>query len=303
MTACASLTCGAALAVPALTVDAYPSSYAASAAPYDAASVEAGAHLYQSLCAQCHGAGGQGDGPLAKRLQPAPADLTAPHLGLHLHGDMYWWITHGYAGSAMPAFEARTTELERWQLVDYLTALSLGYQARSLDERPVAGSPWLPSINFRYPIGKGDFAQLSESQPDSPVLLVLIRDPAECSRIGELGVAPSSVPGAGFKTLAVVEPGVRCPRPPPPGVDVVPDTGGEIYAAWSHYRRTLAQPDFRDEQPEPARMELLVDRYGYVRARWRADEGARKASTNALLSALQILAQEPEFPPADVHAH
>lgn len=36
-----------------------------------------GREIYMSYCATCHGAGGQGDGVLARDLPVAPADLTA----------------------------------------------------------------------------------------------------------------------------------------------------------------------------------------------------------------------------------
>lgn len=300
---CGSMACGLAIAIPALTVAAFPSSYSRSSAPYDVSSVAAGGRLYRALCAQCHGERGQGDGPLARSLNPAPADLTAPHLGWHLHGDMYWWITHGFAGSAMPPFESRTTDLERWQIVNYLMALSLGYQARSLGERPLPDSPWLASIDFRYPRGNGDYVQLSELQLTSTILLVLIRDAAELSRVSELAAQTRELTGTDLKFIVVLGQGLGWSAVDQPAMDVVSDERGEIYAAWSHYRRTLAQPDFRDELPEPARMELLVDRYGYVRARWRADEGVRKPTVQALKSALDTFAREPEFSLADAHAH
>lgn len=38
--------------------------------------VETGRASYADLCAGCHGAGGQGDGPLAAGLEDTPADLT-----------------------------------------------------------------------------------------------------------------------------------------------------------------------------------------------------------------------------------
>jgi putative copper resistance protein D len=298
-----SIVCALAIAAPALTVDAYPSTYHPTAASYDTASVVAGARLYGALCAQCHGVRGQGDGPLAANLKPAPADLTAPHLGWHTHGDMYWWITHGYPGSAMPAFESETTEFERWQIVNYLMALSLGHQARTLSERPVPNGPWLAAINFRYASAGGGFAQLSELQLNAPALLVLIRDAAELSRLDSLARQANSLAETGLKVIVVLAPQLRRPDSVPADVEIVCDVDGEIFAAWSHYRRTLAQPDFRDELPEPARMEVLMDRYGYVRARWRGDEGAMAPTTDALHAALETLAMEPAFPVADVHAH
>jgi len=35
-----------------------------------------GAELFKTYCASCHGAGGQGNGPLARVLRQPPADLT-----------------------------------------------------------------------------------------------------------------------------------------------------------------------------------------------------------------------------------
>lgn len=35
-----------------------------------------GSHEYRNSCATCHGANGQGDGPMAQWLTKAPADLT-----------------------------------------------------------------------------------------------------------------------------------------------------------------------------------------------------------------------------------
>lgn len=42
----------------------------------EAPDAEAGARLYASVCASCHGAEARGDGPEAERLAARPADLT-----------------------------------------------------------------------------------------------------------------------------------------------------------------------------------------------------------------------------------
>lgn len=46
-----------------------------------AGDAEAGAVIYQSYCAVCHGSEGRGDGPLAAELPVVPADLAALSLG------------------------------------------------------------------------------------------------------------------------------------------------------------------------------------------------------------------------------
>ena len=42
--------------------------------------LERGQSLYALNCAPCHGAGGKGDGPSAKTLDPPPRDHTDPEL-------------------------------------------------------------------------------------------------------------------------------------------------------------------------------------------------------------------------------
>jgi len=38
-------------------------------------------------------------------LNPTPADLTAAHVDDHTEGDLFWWLTHGIAGTAMPPWQ------------------------------------------------------------------------------------------------------------------------------------------------------------------------------------------------------
>jgi copper transport protein len=83
------------------------------------AQIEAGQRIYLQNCATCHGAEGKGDGPAAANLNPKPADLTV-HAPLHTEGDLYWWVTHGISGTAMPAWESTLTDLQRWQVVTFV---------------------------------------------------------------------------------------------------------------------------------------------------------------------------------------
>src|SRR5439155_835891 len=75
---------------------------------------------------------GAGDGPGGGRLLRRPADLRAPHTAQHTAGDLFWWITHGIPLAAMPAFGDRVSDEERWDLVNFLRALSSAHAARSL---------------------------------------------------------------------------------------------------------------------------------------------------------------------------
>ena len=115
--------CGAALCLRVVLVDAYPTSYMANPLPPDAAVVEQGAALFGAHCSPCHGPTGRGDGPAAAALDGPPADLTADHVDDHTDGDIFWWLTYGMAGTAMPGFEGTLSDTERWQLIRFVRSL------------------------------------------------------------------------------------------------------------------------------------------------------------------------------------
>lgn len=87
------------------------------------ASVAAGRAVFQLRCQACHGDRGRGDGPLAVALEPKPADLLL-HAPQHTPGELFYFISEGVPGSAMPAWKGALSETERWQLVHYLMTLA-----------------------------------------------------------------------------------------------------------------------------------------------------------------------------------
>ena len=115
--------CGAALCLRVVLVDAYPTSYVVNPLPPGPATVERGTALFNTHCAPCHGPAGRGDGPAAAALAAPPADLTAEHVDDHTDGDIFWWLTYGMAGTAMPGFEHTLSDAERWQLIRFVRSL------------------------------------------------------------------------------------------------------------------------------------------------------------------------------------
>ena len=103
--------------------------------------------IYDNNCAQCHGAGGGGDGPGAATMQPkepAPANFLDPDLINNLSPfKAFNTTTFGIEGTAMPNFSALTEE-QRWAAALYLFSLrfltedaAAGkklFEARKLDE-------------------------------------------------------------------------------------------------------------------------------------------------------------------------
>jgi mono/diheme cytochrome c family protein len=86
----------------------------------DEESLAAGALLYASNCAICHGETGEGDGPAAAGLELAPSDLHEGHVQENTDGALFFIISHGKPDTPMPAWDNVLDEDERWHVVNFL---------------------------------------------------------------------------------------------------------------------------------------------------------------------------------------
>ena len=91
--------------------------------PATADHLAAGAALYQTHCAACHGATGKGDGPAGEQLTPPPANLSFTRM-TPIGSDrfFFWTIAEGGEplGTAMPVFGDQLKDEEIWQIVRYV---------------------------------------------------------------------------------------------------------------------------------------------------------------------------------------
>ena len=102
----------------------------AMAKPGDAKKGEA---IYAKRCAACHGAEGDGLGPVAERLNPPPRDFTAGQYKIKTSGldetapnddDLYRMIRNGMPGTAMPGWGDMLSEQDTWDLIVYIKAFA-----------------------------------------------------------------------------------------------------------------------------------------------------------------------------------
>ena len=95
--------------------------YRVAVGPRRAPDLGRAAALYSEHCSGCHGASGLGDGPLAKGLEPAPANFHdhERHRVRSVHG-LYNTLTLGVEGTSMRAFKELSDD-DRWTLA-YLAA-------------------------------------------------------------------------------------------------------------------------------------------------------------------------------------
>jgi mono/diheme cytochrome c family protein len=90
----------------------------------DEASVTRGGELYAIHCKMCHGATGEGNGPIAPFLANKPANLTSPIVQSKSDGSIFLTITNGVEGK-MPPMNENLLVPERWDLVNFLRTLTL----------------------------------------------------------------------------------------------------------------------------------------------------------------------------------
>ncbi len=95
--------------------------------PREAVSLAKGKTIYMKNCIVCHGQTGQGDGPKAAGLDPAPARLADPQLtgdGITDPYDNYQIISVGIANTAMQPWADVLSEKERWDVTFFVRTFS-----------------------------------------------------------------------------------------------------------------------------------------------------------------------------------
>jgi putative copper resistance protein D len=284
-------------------VEAYPTSYIHSPIRYGALSVARGMPVYAENCVACHGPYGYGDGPAAASLPIKPADLTGQHLFHHGEGTLFWWVSHGIAGTPMPAFDDQLSENQRWDVLNFLHGQADAEHANSMTADAGAWSD-VVAPDFAFQIGRAPQETLKQQRGRLIVLLVLFSDPSSLPRLRELDAAMAQLEDAGVRVIAVpmvtdTEASAKA-EPELPHLAIA-ETDPSTIAAYSLFRRT---PSIEGVPPMPTHMEFLIDRAGYLRYRWSPAYGAGWSHMAALVKRIDSLNREPPRPSApEGHVH
>lgn len=83
--------------------------------------LQRGAKVYATFCIPCHGAGGRGDGPVARRGFPPPPSFFAENSLNMKDGQVFHVITYGQAN--MPPYAAQMAPEDRWKAVLHIRSL------------------------------------------------------------------------------------------------------------------------------------------------------------------------------------
>lgn len=210
----------------------------------------------------------------------------------------------------MPGFAAVLSEENRWDIVNYLHALSRGFAARLLGTMIIPESLDIGAPVFSYFAHDGSGGSLKDFRLQKNILLVLFSRPQSQQRLSQLKEAyadfnrthNTKILAVPIRTLDEQELRDMTSSVPFP---VVTEGWQEISKSYLLYRRNRTVPDLLGKGMTPGHMEFLIDRFGYLRARWVAQfDGFDWLNVGVLTQQLKQLNQEGQImPPPGDHVH
>lgn len=275
-----------------LTVSAYPTTYAASPVRYTTDAIADGARLFAVHCAACHG----GNGARSTVGSAVAAPNLVGHAARRRPGEVYGWIAHGRAETAMPAFSPPLVSDEIWSIVQFLHALSDAPDFAGTHTGTVAPSP-VPAPDFSFELPQRGQETIVRPDANEDTLLVLYSLPDSLARLRSLasqrrpfddrririvalaasaGVAPTAdaqIPGDAIRAIAA------------------PDAAA-VYMMFAARDRAAA-----------GHAEFLIDRLGRLRARWLGLPAHGDDRDREIFAAARKLDSGGPPPPPSEHMH
>lgn len=285
-----------------LAVPAHPTTYFRSPVRYSAESLASGARVYAERCSICHGAQGYGDGPAAASLSTRPANLIA-HILHHHAGDVFWWIEHGIPGTPMPAFGEQISEPHVWDVINLLHARAEAEDAKAMGNTVDVQAIRAPDFTFQ--VDHYGQESLSDQRNQHSVLLAFFDPDNSLDRVRALSKSQPLLYEAGLRVIAMPAHASENSTDPLRHMDfpIVASFDPRVAAAYavfaprrSHYENVSALKD----------TEFLIDRRGYIRARWTLNADLPWTEISNLKT--QVLAMDgdkarPSISHDDEHVH
>jgi putative copper resistance protein D len=282
-----------------LATEAYTDTYNDPTQDYTAESVARGLAHFKENCTGCHGAQGEGNGPLAKDLKNLkglpvqPADLTAPHVGTHTIGDIFHWLTHGGQSGVMPGFSEQLDVDDRWDVINFLLMMSYSNRARFMSAQPMI--QWLIAPDFAL-IDPDDSATSLFKLRGVPTLISFARcgspNGDANARAASVKIAHDAAKAAGANHVTIYD--AACAQEAKGREPVHPKAVETAYSAINRYPNETPSEEIEEAH-------FLVDRSGYIRARFRTfapDDG----NAQKLAGLVAEFAREPLIE-INLHSH
>jgi putative copper export protein/mono/diheme cytochrome c family protein/peroxiredoxin len=282
-----------------LAVPAYPTTYAASPVRYTTDAIAHGAALYAQRCSTCHGIDGHGDGSAAASSSEKAVDLVE-HVPHHRAGELFWWIAHGIPGTPMPGFASQMRDAEIWELIQFLRAQSEAEDATALIRRV---EPWRAIVmpDFTFQVAARTQESLEQQRGRYIALVVFYTLPQSLPRLRSLAAERSALEQAGARVIAAPLSASSTSDTLNLDPSMVVITSPDVAAVYTMFGR---RKNTASGELAPAHMEFLIDRQGYLRARWIGVPDAATDRMNWMLAQIEVLKHEPPHAPSsERHAH
>ncbi len=282
------------------STEAYTDTYNDPTQDYTAESVTRGLGHFQANCTGCHGANGEGNGPMAKDLRNAkgvlvpPSDLTAPHVGTHTIGDIFHWLSFGGQSGVMPSFREQLDSDDRWDVINFLLMLSYANRSRFMNDQPMI--QWLIAPDFALVDPEEKLTSLYRLR-GAPTLVSFARcaavQGAEATEIADsLTLAHDAATAAGAQHVTVYD--EACPSTAKGREAVHAQAAEKAYSIINRYPNEVVSEEIKQAH-------FVIDRSGYVRARFK-DFSADNGSKTKLASMVAEMTKEP-FVVISLHSH
>lgn len=137
--------------------------------------LEHGAALYQQSCASCHGDSGNGQGPMAAGMEPAPVNfLDKERYAQRTVYGLYNTITQGVPDTTMGSFGEMSSE-DRWALAFYVGQLAVNEKSDIDVGEQLTGTDLAPLLNIHtFTVTTPAEAELKYG-PEGAVMMALLR--------------------------------------------------------------------------------------------------------------------------------
>lgn len=89
--------------------------------PDDREAVARGAVMFANFCELCHGANGEGQGPVIKHGFPGPPSLLRPEVGRMSDAEVFRVLASGQ--NSMPSYASQMSREDRWKAILFMRTL------------------------------------------------------------------------------------------------------------------------------------------------------------------------------------
>ncbi len=210
----------------------------------------------------------------------------------------------------MPGFADVLTNDDRWDIINFLGAFAVGYQARVIEPKINPGQHWLGPPDFQITDEQGGTKLLSDYRRDSAFLVVVFscveaNIAQETARLENLLATRDKLAALGAKII-LVGPGKICEplRDLATGKILIADRDtADVVSALGLFTRTFHNRKKDVVRVPETHVEFLIDRSGYIRARWLPEEDNSWSDPAFVETQIERLSREPLAPPPpDVHS-